>query len=241
MPRRLVRRPLFRKRLPRRSNRRSKRPVFVLLSVVVLIVLILVWADGKVRPMVGQLAVARVHVLASQMINDAISETVISQGIRYSDLIYFEKDSNGNITALKTDMAQINALKSNVIRSVNARLTDMKTTDIRIPLGSALNAELLSGRGPRIPIHLAPYAVADASFENSFTTAGINQTRHQILMDITVNIGVLLPGSSTATEVTVQVCVAETVIVGRVPDSYAHLDPDVFSPSGARGSVSEMP
>jgi len=196
----------------------------VIAAIVVILVFILIWTDNMVGPMVSEYARSQVHKLASQIINDAVSDYVSSHGIQYSDLIRFEKDSDGNIAAMIPDMSQINALKSSIIRTVNAKLTDMQTTVIRIPLGSALDGELLSGRGPRIPIRLAPYGSADISMLYPFTSAGINQTRYQIIMNVTVDIGVLLPGSTAKEPVSVQICVAETVIVGRVPDSYTHFD-----------------
>jgi sporulation protein YunB len=185
--------------------------------------LLLLWADAKVRPLVGQMAVARVHILASQMINSTVSDYISAEDLQYGDLVYFEKDAEGGIAALKTDMAKINAFKSAILRDVNVKLSEMKSAEIYIPLGNAINGELLSGRGPQIPIRLVPYGVVEAAFNNAFTAAGINQTRHQIIMTVTVNIGVLLPGSVTETAVTVQVNIAETVIVGRVPETYANL------------------
>jgi sporulation protein YunB len=218
-----VRRFLLAHRPLRRPVRRGRRVLFCALAAVLLAGLLLLWADAKVRPLVAQMAVARVHILASQMINNTVSEYVSAENLQYCDLVHFEKDAEGNITALKTDMAEVNAFKSAVLRDINIKLTDMKAAEIRIPLGNAINGELLSGRGPEIPIRLVPYGVVEAAFDNEFTAAGINQTRHQIVMSITVNIGVLLPGSATETAVTVQVNIAETVIVGRVPDTYANL------------------
>jgi len=229
MPKRLFTRRSLLGRNPRRPVRPGLRPGIFLLIFTLLLSSFIFWADSKVRPLVSQLAVAKVHILASQMVNDAVTDYIAVQGLQYSDLIHFEKDWEGNIAALKTDMSRVNTLKSNVIHNVNTRLTAMKTTEIRIPLGNVVSGELLAGRGPGIPIRLVPYGVVNAAFQNSFTSAGINQTRHQIMMDITVDIGVLLPGSTTETAVTVQVSVAETVIVGRVPDSYVNFnDGEIF-------------
>jgi len=91
-----------------------------------------------------------------------------------------------------------------------------------------INSDLFSGRGPKIPIKIVPLGTVSTSFSNQFTAAGINQTRHQIMMDIVVDISILLPGYQTGTQVTTQVTIAETVIVGAVPDSYFQMQ-DLFS------------
>ena len=63
---------------------------------------------------------------------------------------------------------------------------------------------------------------SSSEFRNQFETAGINQTRHQIILQIDVTISILLPGFTTATNVSSAVTVAETVIVGSVPESYTY-------------------
>lgn len=217
------RRPMHALRLrrpPRMIRSRARRLLACLLVLFVLFGALVLWADAKVRPLVGQIAKSKVHMLATQMINDAVSEYIAAQGLQYGDFIYFEKDVSGRITALKTDMSKVNAFKSSVLSSINNRLGTLSTTEISIPLGNIINGELFSGRGPGIPVRLVPYGVVNATFHNSFIEAGINQTRHQILMDVSVNIGVLLPGNTWETTVHVQVAIAETLIVGTVPDTY---------------------
>lgn len=224
MPGHVSRRPMLMRRKPRRTPHRRRRTLLYTVLLLVGFLMFLLWADAKVRPLVGQMAKSKVHILATQMINDSVADYISGQNLQYGDMVHFEKDLEGNITALKTDMSKINAYKAAIVTNVNTRLESMKKADISIPLGNVLNGELLSGRGPEIPIRLVPYGVVDATFHNSFVSAGINQTRHQIMLDVTVDIGVLLPGSSTDTTVASQVTIAETVIVGLVPESYTHFN-----------------
>ena len=71
---------------------------------------------------------------------------------------------------------------------------------------------------------------SEANFRNAFTSAGINQTKHQIILTVDVSVSILLPGFRTATKVSNSFIVAETVIVGTVPDTYTYFstDPDTY-------------
>ncbi len=182
------------------------------------------WIQDRMGPQVEQLANSRVHYLAANAMNEAVSEAIARIGIHYDDLIHFEKDTQGRITALKTDMVMANRIKSDIYTASLAKIQNLSETDIGIPLGSLLEGDLLTGRGPQIGVRIVPVGTVNVSFSNQFSEAGINQTRHQILMRITTEIGVLLPGTTANQEVTVEVCIAETVIVGVVPEAYAQLD-----------------
>jgi sporulation protein YunB len=183
-----------------------------------LILLINHYAANHIRPIMAEMARVRVNRLASQVINQAITEKI--SGISYNDLVVFEKDIYGQITALKTDTVTVNRFRSEIAAAVLNALEKADTSGIAIPVGNLINGDLFGGRGPRIPLKIVPLGTVSAQLGNQFSDAGINQTRHQIMMDVAVSITVLLPGYNVDTEVTAQVSVAETVIVGEVPDSY---------------------
>lgn len=224
MRRKYMRRPLFARRTSARRPKGRRRFPVVLLLCLVLLFIVYFWADAKIKPLVTQMAMARVHTLATETVNDTVTEIFSGEDIQYDDLVYFEKDLTGKITALKTDMIKINRIKARITQNVLNKLENTDTSELGIPLGNVINGEILSGRGPRIPVRIVPVGTVDASFHDSLTAAGINQTRHQIMLTIRVNIGVLLPGVTQETVVEVQVNVAETIIVGDVPDSYVNFD-----------------
>ena len=134
------------------------------------------------------------------------------------------------ITAYTPNYGKINLLKVNITDNVLDRINQLDTTVLNIPIGNIINGEILSGVGPRIPVKLLPIATAETKFATAFTSAGINQTRHQILVEVTVYISVVLPGMRAASEVTSQVSVAETIIVGNVPNTYTYLEDTGRSP-----------
>ncbi len=188
--------------------------------------------EMKMRPLIQKLAYSRVSYLASKAINDAVDSQISNGAIKYDELISFEKDSEGKITALKTNMIKINQLKVEVSSIILDKIDSINESELSIPLGNIVNGDLFSGRGPKIPIKIVPTGSVKASFSNVFSSAGINQTRHQIIMVLTVNMNILTPGSSQTTSVESQVNVAETVIVGTVPGNYTY-----FNESGDTSST----
>ena len=139
-------------------------------------------------------------------------------------MVYLEKDTAGNITALKTNMAEMNRLKTSILSLLDDRIYDISIDDISIPIGSLLFPDLFYGRGPKLPVRIISCSTSSAEFRNLFSEAGINQTLHQIALDVTVTISVMLPTGSLDVDVASEVIVAETVIVGTVPDHYVNFD-----------------
>lgn len=192
--------------------------------VLIIIVGLALYFESRLSPVVERLANARVNYLAGKAINDAINGQISSAEINYNDLIRLEKDVNGHITALRTDMIKINQFKALIIGDVLDQVAGIEETELFIPLGNIINGEIFSGRGPKIPLVLVPLGTADAQFISVFKSVGINQSRHQIIVEVKVRISVLLPGFSSATEVSSQVSIAETIIVGNVPEAYTYLE-----------------
>jgi sporulation protein YunB len=189
------------------------------------------YIKNHLRPIMTQIAEVQVNQMGSQIINQAIIDRITGEGVTYSNLIHFEKDIQGQITALKTDIVNINRLRADITEEVIEALQSADTSKLAIPSGNLINSDIFSGRGPRIPLKIVPLGTVSSNFSNQFTAAGINQTRHQIMMDITVDINILLPGYRVGTQVATQVTIAETIIVGAVPDSYFQMD-DIFNRLG---------
>lgn len=175
---------------------------------------------GKLTPVVLELARTQVKNTTSDLINDAVAAQIDSGSLSYDRMVYFEKDLNGRITALKTNMSEINRLKTQVLEQINRRILSLDASDLGVPIGSLILPELLSGKGPEIPVEVISIRNSDASFSSQFREAGINQTLQQLLMEVQVDVTVLVLGKTDSFPVTSQVVVAETVIVGDVPTTY---------------------
>ena len=186
---------------------------------IVLIVGFLLFRD-RYRFTVQQLAQTQIINATSDLINDAIDEQIESGNIQYDRMVYFEKDLQGRITALKTNMSEVNRLKTEILNRINDEILAMDTSHLGVPLGSLFLPEFLSGKGPSIPVQIISIRNSDGFFTSHFSQAGINQTLHQLTMEVLVDVTVLVMGETDSFTVTSQVVVAETVIVGDVPNTF---------------------
>ena len=166
------------------------------------------------------LAQTQITNATSDLINDAIDQQIEAGDIHYDRIVYFEKDLNGRITALKTNMTEVNRLKTSTLNLINDEILALDTSDIGIPLGSLFVAEMFSGKGPIIPVEIISIRNSDAYFTSNFTQAGINQTLHQLSMSVLVDVAVLVLGEAASFTVISEVVVAETIIVGDVPETF---------------------
>lgn len=192
--------------------------MFLLIIAIVMVLLMLF--RFRYHDSICNLAESQVRNATSDLINDAIDCQIESGNIRYDRIVYFEKDLDGRITALKTNMTEVNRLKTDILNLINDEILALDTADITIPIGSLIFPEFFSGRGPGIPIQVLSIRNSDGSFKSYFSEAGINQTLQQLIMDVCVDVSVLVLGKTECFTVSSQVVVAETVIVGQVPNTY---------------------
>lgn len=185
----------------------------------------------RYMPFLLEAARTRVVNTASDHITAAVNGQIASGLIHYENIICLEKNTNGEITALRTNMAEVNRLKTVTVDLLSQELMEMDTEELSIPIGSILMPEFFAGKGPGLPICVVSLSTADAEFFSEFTSAGINQTLQRILLKLRINLSVLTPVGTESVEVASTVVVAETVIVGSVPQSYFQI--------GADGSAQE--
>ena len=156
----------------------------------------------------------------SDLINDAIDQQIKIGNIQYDRIVYCEKDLDGRITALKTNMSEVNRLKTDILNLINDEILAIDTSSLSISAGSLILPEVFSGKGPNIPVQILSIRNSDASFKSYFTEAGINQTLQQLTMEVSVDVSVLVLGKTESFTVASQVVVAETIIVGQVPNTF---------------------
>lgn len=200
-----------------RSWKRWIRRTIVL--TIALTVAMMVFRNKYNQP-IRELAQIQIMNATSDLINDAVDGLIEKGDIHYDRIVYFEKDLDGRITALKTNMSEVNRLKTDTLQLINDEILALDQTRLGIPLGSLFLPEFLSGRGPVIPVQIISIRNSDASFSSAFSQAGINQTLHKLNMRVSVDVAVLVFGQTDIFTVTSEVVVAETIIVGDVPDTF---------------------
>ena len=192
---------------------RQVRRVLLFLAISGLLAFVL-YAGAQMRPLLGSLATTRVSNAVNRIVYQAVNEAIDSGQIAYEQLVSYEKDNEGRITMVRSNMAAFNRLQSQILDLILSRIDQVSARELSIPVGSLTGSPLLAGRGPRISVRMESVGSSSARFENQFESAGINQTKHRIVLRIDVYVSILLPGYSTVTQVTNEITVAETVIVG---------------------------
>ena len=206
-----------------RPATRAGRIRLRLFLITALVFVTLVPSSIYLRAISSQMADAMATDLVVSMVNDELSRILVREGYGYDYFVTLEKDNDGNITAITTNMARINALSSELINEV-LKTTSEGDLDIEIPLGNLLGLNTMLGRGPQIPVEVILLTSSNISFKNDFVASGINQTKHVIMLEVLVDIYLLIPWETVSTSIKTEVLVAETVIIGPVPQTYVNLE-----------------
>ena len=199
-----------------------QRVLFWLTVIFALLLALTVAVVLHMKPVVVDLATARTSNAVNRIVVAAVNDAVDSGRIDYEQLVDFDKDADGHVTALRSNMAAFNRLQASIADDILQRMAEVSSTDLAIPIGTLTGSPLLAGRGPCLRVRMQSVGTATARFDNQFSSAGINQTRHRIILDVDVHVSILLPGLTTYTKVSNEISVAETVIVGGVPDTYTY-------------------
>ena len=206
------------------STRHSISPAFLTLAVALLVSASLIMLlEARLRPVVAEIASAQARNTMTAVVEEAVTADLAARQVGYSDFITIQRDEGGAITALTTDMARMNLLRAELTAAILEALEKADVSDIQVPLGSLFDLEPLWAKGPALKTRAMTMGTVRAEFDSQFTSAGVNQTLHRIWMEVTVPMKLLLPGGEVETELHTRLCVAETVIVGKVPDTYLQL------------------
>ncbi len=209
----------------KRKRHRVLGAVFVAAGILMILgCLLLGYYVRRIDPLVEQTALYTVTDAVSLKINRVIQSQIRSGLLDYDALVTMEKDAEGNVTALITNVSAVNLLQAEITTRIIQEISDNFISELEIPLGTVMDSSLFYGRGPLIPVKLKAVTNVSARFENDFSAAGINQTRHQIRLNVSVQVLVVIPGRELTAPVNTTVVIAETVIVGKVPELYASMD-----------------
>lgn len=191
---------------------------------IVLITLII--CDIKMRPIVDTFSQYQAKTLATRIINDAVVAELENSRIQYDDIITVSTDADGVVTAMETNAMTINILKSRLTTSILDKLSDISDTEVKIHIGTLFGGQIFVGRGPLVAFRIAPASEVNAQFFHSFDEAGINQTRHRILLEVNLAVTAMIAGHSSRVEVPCNFILVDNVIVGKVPDSFTKVTGD---------------
>ena len=180
--------------------------------------------NAQLRPVLEAAASSQATNLMTQAIDAAVDNCLQENNMNYADFVTLETDSAGKITSITSNTAANSRFKRQVTEAVIRQLNGLDGDALGVPMGTLTGQPLLSGAGPKVRIKVDSVWEITADYVNSFTSAGVNQTLHQICLDIKATVYLFLPGEVLPVSVSSSVCVAETVIVGETPDTYLNVE-----------------
>ncbi len=190
----------------------------VFLALVALSLLLMWWLEASIKPVVLSLGEARVRAAATGAINTAISE--MTNDTSYEDLVDVRLDSAGRVSMMLMNTVSMNRLSARTAIAAQRNISDIGAQGLSIPLFTALGSQLLAGRGPTLYLRVVPVGSVTTDFRTEFSSAGINQTRHRVFLCLAAQVRIIIPTGSRQVEIATQVPIAETVIVGEVPNTF---------------------
>lgn len=179
--------------------------------------------DLSLRPIVETVNAYECKAAVTSIINNAVGAELEREDVDYSRLVNLTTNDGGDVISVESNVVGINRLKNCIAKRIERELSRMPASDIEIPIGTLTGVQLLHGKGFPIGMTIKPMGYATTSIISEFTEAGINQTRHRIVVQIQTDVDAIVPGFATQVSISTDIVAAETIIVGRVPEAYTHV------------------
>lgn len=212
-----------------RRYRRVNPYVFIFFIIGIFLSYFFVTLERNLSETINTVACAKAKVMATETINQTIYDRIANE-VQYRDLITVEKDNQGKIVLMQPNTIAINKLMAQTTLEVQKAMEKMEERRIRIPAVQAFDNAILANIGPKISVRIVPIGTIRTTILNKFEEAGINQTRHRILLNVEATVRVVFPLLESKAKVVTQVPIAETIIVGEVPNTYMNLTPMNLAP-----------
>ena len=209
------------KKISRRVRRRRRLRRLLLAALLLSVALLL--TERNFRPLVFALAQARSAAMATKVLSAAVDEA-LGDGVAYDDLMNVRMDERGQVALLSANTMRMNRLAQSAGAAAQRMLEQMSSERVTVPMGAALGMTLLAGSGPEIPVSIVPVGSVTTDFNTEFEACGINQTRHKVYLQVTANIRIVIPTGAKTTQVSANMLVAESIIVGAVPEGFVGYD-----------------
>ena len=206
---------------------RWRSAIVGLLASLLLIAAGVLYAEKNLTRVVLSLAQAQARAMAVQTLNEAAAELLSSGEVTYDSLMHVTMDEQGQVRLIQANTPEMNRLASRVSLLAQGHLQEKRDQMVKVPLGSAMGMTIFAGAGPTIQVRVLPVGSVHAQFHTDFQTAGINQTRHRVSLALTAQVQLVIPTGAQTVEVTTQVAMAESIIVGEVPDTFTDVGDDM--------------
>ena len=214
-----------------KKQKRRKRRIFCAVFVC-LFVSVWVYVFCVVNPIVVEATRQMIFSLSTSAVSDAIYDVLNEENVSYDELVSVKHDSEGNVSLISLDSVRLNLIARKFYQIAQVYLDNMGKRGVDVALGTFTGLPMLSGVGPKVNLKLTPIGAMTSTFSNNFTSAGINQTNHSLYIHLYASVSLILPSYSATIDSVTEVLVAESVIVGKVPQVYLGANSPInFTPS----------
>ena len=203
----------------KKKNRRKIVTIFLILTIAFSIVKLVL---NAVLPIFDTLCENRARSIATIISNE--EATNVMKEHSYDELFTIEKDNQGNITMIKSNIIPINEIISDVAVKIQNEIDNRGRENIEIALGSFTGFKMLAGRGPGVKIRISSIGSVETDLKSEFSSQGINQTLRRVYLQVKCKVNILTPFDNIEREITNQVLLVENVIVGNIPSTYYNLE-----------------
>ena len=192
--------------------------ILVIISILLVFILSIILYDKRIYPAVLQVAESSIKADTVECISKTSME-LFDEEFNYDEMIIIDKDNEGNINMIRANTVKLNYLTSRLSIRCNEELQKMGEVGVEVPLGWMTDNSAFYEFGPDINVKIDPIGNMKVSYESKFESAGINQTRHKIYLNVEARVRMKIPLHSKEQVVTCQIPVAETIIVGKTPNT----------------------
>ena len=201
--------------------KRFKRMLALILIVSGILLFLLVFVFSKyLRPRILSISQSFAENEVSMIIDREIKNLMLEEFLSYDKITIINRDSSGRVTSISANSVLINNFANELDIKIGDEIESRNLIENKVYLSGLIGSELFSGIGPKIPIRFQPVSITHVDVTHSFEEAGINQTIHTITLSVSVDIEILLPLAHSFITVKSEMPVAQTLIVGTVPQAY---------------------
>lgn len=207
-----------------KKSKRGKRILSTVCFLTAAVIAAAAFFEYRAIPIITGVAVSQAENVVNNVIESSIVRVIEENKITYSSLVCIEKDNAGRVSTVKADTINMNVLKSKISREISNEILEIDNKEIKIPIGTIIGTSFLSGKGPKIKTEVTLSSNFNTAVSNKFTSAGINQTAHEIIVTVSATVYVIMPRSIATAQVSTDFCIAQTVIIGTVPEAFAEFE-----------------
>ena len=194
---------------------------FTIILVFIIMLYLYMYIEKNIRPKIKVMSEIKARLIATQAINDAVSKKI--QMNVFKDLVNIKTDNMGRVTMVQANTSEMNRIAVETSLYIQKELENISEEDLYISIGNILGSQIFADKGPKLRIKIQPAGTVKVNFATEFSEAGINQTRLKIYLKVDTRVQIIMPFAGNEIDVSTNVPVSETIIVGDVPESYINL------------------